>query len=51
MERCNLLIEPVVVCVSSKEQERRTIYHASMDTENRDVSDQIALLCLAFGAR
>ena len=22
-----------------------------MDTENRDVSDQIALLCLAFGAR
>ena len=51
MERFNIWIEPVVVCLSSKGQERRAIDHASMDTENRDVSDQIALLCLAFGAR
>jgi hypothetical protein len=51
MERFNPLIEPVVVWVSSKGQERRTIDHVSMDTENIDMSDQIALLCLAFGAR
>jgi hypothetical protein len=51
MERFNILIEPVVVWLSSKGQEWRTIYHASMDTENIDVLDQIALLCLAFGAR
>jgi len=51
MERCNLLIEPVAVWFSSKGQERRTIYHVSMDTENIDMSNQIALLCLAFGAR
>jgi hypothetical protein len=51
MERFNVLIEAVVVWLSSKGQERRTIYHASMDTESIDVLDQIALLCLAFGAR
>ncbi len=39
MERFNVLIEAVVVWVSSKGQERRTIDHASMDTENRDVLD------------
>jgi hypothetical protein len=51
MQRFNLLIEAVIVWVSSKGRERRTIDHASMDTENIDVSDQIALLCLAIGAR